>query len=117
MTLHGFIHTIFWHRIDIKKAFEIRSKENGRVIKKWKESRSQKAYTPQEAGGEPVHLNGEDHWMSFKYQLDQFVNKVTGRETRYWVSREDSILQMKMVDMAYGKSGLGVRPTSEFKVG
>ena len=117
VTLHGFIHAIFWHRLDIKEAFEIRSKEDGRLIKKWKESRSQKAYTPREAGGELAHLDGEDHWMSFKYQLDQFVDKVKGRETRYWVSREDSILQMKMVDMAYEKSGLGVRPTSEFKVG
>lgn len=116
VTLRGFIHAIFWHRIDIKEAFEIRSKEDGKVIKKWKESSSQKAYTPQEAGGELAGLNGEDYWMSFRYQLEQFVNRVKGRETQYWVSKEDSLLQTKMVDMAYEKSGLGVRPTSEFKV-
>lgn len=54
--------------------------------------------------------------MSFRYQLEQFVNRVKGRETQYWVSKEDSLLQTKMIDMAYEKSGLGVRPTSEFKV-
>ncbi|KAK0510017.1 hypothetical protein JMJ35_007411 [Cladonia borealis] len=60
VTLHGFIHAIFWHRIDIKDAFEIRSKVDSRVLKKRKESRSQKAYTPQEAGRELARLNGED---------------------------------------------------------
>ena len=54
--------------------------------------------------------------MSIQYQLDQFMNRVKGRETQYWISREDSVLQMKMVDMVFEKSGLGVRPTSEFKV-
>ena len=88
MTLHSFIHAIFWHRIDIKEAFEIRSKEDGRVIKKWKESRLQKAYTSQKAGGELAGLNGEDYLMSFRYQLEQFMNRVKGRETQYWVVKK-----------------------------
>ncbi|RKU40702.1 hypothetical protein DL546_003129 [Coniochaeta pulveracea] len=116
VTVHGWIHAIFWHRIDVKEQFEIRSKEDGRVLKKWTESKSHKAYTFKQAGGQFKDLPGEDTWMSFKYQLDEFVNRVKGRENRYWVSREDSVLQMKMIDMAYEKSGLGLRPTSTYKV-
>jgi len=115
VTVNGWIHAIFWHRIDVKETFEIRSKEDGKVVKKWTESKSHKAYSFQEAGGEFANLPGKDTWMSFRYQLEEFVNRVKGRETRYWVSREDSILQMKMLDMAYEKSGLGIRPTSTYK--
>lgn len=115
VTVNGWIHAIFWHRIDVKELFEIRNKKDGKVIKKWSETKSHKAYTFKQAGGEFAHLPGEDTWMSFKYQLDEFVNRVKGRDTRYWVSREDSILQMKMLDMAYEKSGLGIRPTSNYK--
>jgi hypothetical protein len=43
------------------------------------------------------------------------VNKVKGRESQFWVTRQDSIGQMKMIDMAYEKSGLGLRPTSTFR--
>ena len=63
VTLHGFIHAIFWHRIDSISRMHLRSaaKKDGRVIKKWKESSSQKAYNPQDAGGELACLNGEEH--------------------------------------------------------
>jgi len=116
VTIHGFIHAIFWHRLDIKETFEIRDKETGKVIKKWTEKKSQKAHTRKEAGGEHADRESETYWMSFRYQLEAFVDRIKGRETAYWVDREDSRLQMKMVDMAYEKSGLGVRPTSTYKV-
>lgn len=115
LTLDGFIHEVTWHRIDIKDVFEIRSKDNGKVIKKWVEKKSQKVYTFKEAGGEFADLPGEIHWMSYRYQLEAFVNRVKGRKTQHWVSGEDSIAQMKMIDMAYEKSGLGVRPTSTYR--
>lgn len=53
--------------------------------------------------------------MSYKYQLEAFVNRIRGRETQHWVTGEDSIAQMRMIDMAYEKSGLGLRPTSSFE--
>jgi hypothetical protein len=53
--------------------------------------------------------------MSYRHQLEQFVNRIRGRKTQYWVSGEDSIKQMRMIDMAYEKSGLGLRPTSSFR--
>ncbi|KAJ5087757.1 Oxidoreductase N-terminal [Penicillium angulare] len=115
VTLHGFIHAFIWHRIDVKDSFVIRDKRDRRPVKSWTESKSYKAYSYKEAGGEFAELPGEDWWMSYRYQLEEFVNRVRGRDTQYWVEGEDSWDQMKMVDMAYEKSGLGLRPTSDFR--
>ncbi|KAL8853069.1 MAG: hypothetical protein Q9221_002099 [Calogaya cf. arnoldii] len=114
VTLHGVIHGIFWHRIDVKDVFEIRSKDSGAVINKWTEKKSHKTYSFNEAGEEFEGLPGETSWMSYRYMLEQFVNRVRGRKTQHWVGQQDSINQMKMLDMAYEKSGLGPRPTSNF---
>ncbi|KAI4724320.1 hypothetical protein E4T49_07940 [Aureobasidium sp. EXF-10728] len=114
LTLNGMIHGVFWHRIDIESKFETRSKRTGKVIEKWTENTSRKAYTFREAGGEFTDLPGETFWMSYRYQLEAFVNKIRGRETQHWVTGQDSIAQMKMIDMAYEKSGLGPRPSSSF---
>ncbi|KAK4500044.1 hypothetical protein PRZ48_008230 [Zasmidium cellare] len=111
LTLHGIVHAIFWHRIDIHDTYEIRSKDSGALIRRWEEKRSEKAYTFKEAG---IDSPGEDYWMSFRHQLEQFVNRVKGRETLTWVDGEDSIKQMEMIDMAYEKSGLGARPSTGF---
>ena len=117
LTLHGLIHGLFWHRIDVKSFFEIRSKSSGKVIKSWKEEETHKVYTFKDAGGEFADLPGEVYWMSYRHQLEQFVNRVKGRKTQQWVSAEDSIAQMKMIDMAYEKSGLGPRPSSKYLKG
>ncbi|KAJ4287122.1 hypothetical protein N0V88_007744 [Collariella sp. IMI 366227] len=116
VTIHGFIHAVFWHRVDVNEHFEIRDRDTGKVVKKWTESRWKKAHTAKDAGvsGELANIESETYWMSFRYQLEAFVNRVKGRETAYWVDREDSLLQMRMVDMAYEKSGLGLRPTSNY---
>ena len=114
VTLHGFIHAVVWHRIDVKDSFTIRTKADHQPVKKWVESKSHKAYTYKEAGGKFAHLPGEDWWMSYRYQLEEFVNRIKGRPTRYWIDAKDSDNQMKMIDMAYEKCGLGLRPTSEF---
>jgi predicted dehydrogenase len=115
VTINGWIHAIFWSRLDINESFEIRDRDSGKVLKKWTEKRSQKVYSPKDAGGEYAELPGEEYWMSFRYQLEAFVNRVKGRETAYWIEREDSLSQMKMLDMAYEKSGLGIRPTSKYR--
>jgi predicted dehydrogenase len=114
LTLNGMIHGIFWHRIDIKSKFEIRNRDTGKVVRVWEENSTRKAYTFKEAGGEFADLPGETSWMSYRYQLEAFVNKIRGRETQHWVTGQDSIAQMRMIDMAYEKSGLGPRPTSSF---
>ncbi|KAF4636108.1 hypothetical protein G7Y89_g1969 [Cudoniella acicularis] len=115
VTLHGFLHAVVWHRIDVKDSYMIRNKADRQPVKKWVESKSYKTYTYKEAGGEFANLPGEDWWMSYRYQLEEFVNRVKGRQTQYWISGEDSVNQMKMIDMAYEKSGLGLRPTSSFR--
>ncbi|KXX75966.1 D-xylose 1-dehydrogenase (NADP(+)) 2 [Madurella mycetomatis] len=115
VTIHGYMHAVAWHRIDVKDSYVIRDKVDGRPISKWTESSSHKAYTFDEAGGEFAGLPGQDWWMSYRHQLEQFVNRIKGRKTQYWVSGEDSINQMRMLDMAYEKSGLGLRPTSSFR--
>lgn len=115
VTLNGFLHAIVWHRIDVKDSYIIRNKADRQLIKQWTESKSHKAYKFKDAGSNLSNLPGEDWWMSYRYQLEAFVNRVKGRSTQYWISGEDSVKQMKMVDMAYEKSGLGLRPTSSFR--
>ncbi|CAJ2508717.1 Uu.00g137430.m01.CDS01 [Anthostomella pinea] len=115
VTLHGFMHAILWHRIDVKDTYVVRHMADGRPIKKWVESSSHKAYTHKDAGGEFADLPSEDWWISYRHQLEAFVNRIKGRKAHYWVTGEDSIKQMRMVDMAYEKSGLGLRPTSSFR--
>nr|BAZ95829.1 oxidereductase, NAD binding domain cpaG [Curvularia pallescens] len=114
-TLHGCMHAVLWHRIDVQDEYKVRVKKTGEVLRSWKEQKSYKAYTYKEAGGDQAVGQGEDWWMSYRYQLEAFVDRVKGRKTQYWVTGEDSIKQMKMIDMAYEKSGLGLRPTSEFR--
>ncbi|RVX73562.1 hypothetical protein B0A52_02450 [Exophiala mesophila] len=112
LTLQGLLFGIVWHRIDIKDTYTIRHKD--KVLKTWTETESRKAYSFEDAGGEFAEFPGEAYWMSFRHMLEQFVNKVKGRPTQTWISTEDSISQMKMLDMAYEKSGLGTRPTSAY---
>jgi predicted dehydrogenase len=115
VTLHGYMHAILWHRIDVRDSYVIRDKADGRPVKNWVESSSHKAYTYKDAGGKFADLPGEDWWMSYRHQLEEFVNRIKGRKTQYWITGEDSIKQMRMVDMAYEKNGLGLRPTSSFR--
>ncbi|EPE33234.1 NAD(P)-binding Rossmann-fold containing protein [Glarea lozoyensis ATCC 20868] len=109
LTLWGMMHGILWHRIDIIDTFTIRDSTTKAVVKTWKEKSTRKAYTFDEAGGEFTGLKGGKDWMSFRYQLEEFVNRVKGRETQYWIEGEESVRTMKMVDLAYEKNGLGAR--------
>ncbi|KAI1824154.1 oxidoreductase domain-containing protein [Xylaria intraflava] len=115
VTLHGFMHAILWHRIDVQDSYVIRRVADRMPIKKWVESSSHKAYTYEDAGGAFADLPGENWWMSYRYQLEAFVDRIKGRKTPYWVTGDDSVNQMRMVDMAYRKNGLGLRPTSSFR--
>lgn len=60
VTLHGYIQAIEWHRIDVRDEFEIGAKEDGKVLERWMESKSHKAYSFNEAGGEFEGLPDED---------------------------------------------------------
>ncbi|KAI5269675.1 hypothetical protein E4T47_06943 [Aureobasidium subglaciale] len=82
LTLNGMIYGVFWHRIDITSNFTIRNKSTHQIIRKWTENTSRKAHTFREAGGEFAELPGEAHWMSYRYQLEAFVNKIKARDVQ-----------------------------------
>jgi hypothetical protein len=114
LTLNNFLVAAFWHRIDIEDEFIVRMAEDGRVIKLWTKKTSQKIYTFKDAG---IDQPSKPSWISYRHQLEQFVNRIHGREgSGLWVSNEDSFAQAKMIDMAYEKSGLPLRPTSKFQL-
>ncbi|GAB1315842.1 D-xylose 1-dehydrogenase (NADP(+), D-xylono-1,5-lactone-forming) [Madurella fahalii] len=100
--------------IEVKDEFVVRNKTDGMVVRKWTEKRTKEAYTLQAAGIDRVSA---PYWTPYKYQLDEFVNHVRGREgTGVGFSSADGINQMRMTDMAYEKAGLPRRPTSNFRL-
>ena len=54
---------------------------------------------------------------SYRYQLEQFVDRVKGRESKSeaWVDHEDLVRNLEMVDMAYKKRGLVPMPSGTLK--
>ena len=121
----NFVISAFWHRIVVEDEFIVRERGSGgdggdgdgaagTVLKRWTTREVKKAYTFEEAG---IKWPSEDHWLSYRYQLEEFVNAIRGREgSGLWVDGEDSIAQMRMMDMAYAKSGLPPRKTSEYRL-
>ncbi|KIJ47889.1 hypothetical protein M422DRAFT_28689 [Sphaerobolus stellatus SS14] len=69
--------------------------------------RTEKAYTLK--GGK-----GEQWWTTYRYQLEAFVDLVRGRTPHTVMTEEDSINQMKAVEMVYSKLGLPARPLSKY---
>jgi hypothetical protein len=66
VTLHGFLNAVILHLIDVKDYFEIRTLPDSRPVRKWVESKSHKAYTYKDVGGQFANLAGEDWWMSYR---------------------------------------------------
>jgi predicted dehydrogenase len=83
---------------------EIRDKRTGEVTRK-------RAYT----GGPSWGERGLHWWSTYRYQLEAFVDKVSGREVACWESNRDSLNQMKTVDEVYRQSGLPIRPSTAEK--
>ncbi|KAK0617238.1 hypothetical protein B0T14DRAFT_568762 [Immersiella caudata] len=109
VTMRNFMMAMIWHRIDIEDEFVVRKKEGGEEVRRWTVKESRKGYTWEEANI-GVDRKCETYWLTYKYQLDAFVDRIKGREgTGAWVDGEDSIGQMRMIDMAYRKSGLPTR--------
>ncbi len=116
VALVNFMVSNIWHRIDIEDQFIVRKTDgDGTVTAKYTKKESKKIYTFRDAG--IADLPGEPFWMSYRYQLEQFVNHIRGREgSGLWVDAEYSVSQAKVLDMAYAKSGLPLRPTSKFQL-
>ncbi len=101
VTFWAYIIPTFWHRIDITENHSIRDKADTKVIKKWTKTSYVKEY-----GEHPS-------WTTYRWQLEEFVNRIRRRSgSGAWMEAEDSINQMRMIDSAYTKAGLPLRPTS-----
>ncbi|KAI4128446.1 MAG: hypothetical protein LQ338_002719 [Usnochroma carphineum] len=91
-----------YHRIDIHEKHTIRGTTDGNVVKTWTDTSYVKEY---------VGKVGAESWMTYRHQLEEFVNRIRKRPTNSWVDGDDSIKQMEMIDGAYQKAGLPVRPS------
>ncbi|KAF5564978.1 oxidoreductase [Fusarium napiforme] len=112
LSFSNFLISSFWHRIDIVDEYTIRDGTNEKDLKEWTVKQSKKVYTFEDAG---VDQPSEAFWSSYRHLLEEFVNHVRGNKgSGLWVDHEDSIAQARMIDMAYEKSGLPLRPTSKF---
>ncbi|KAK3937874.1 hypothetical protein QBC46DRAFT_293504 [Diplogelasinospora grovesii] len=123
--LVNFVWGAIYHRIDIQDEFTIVHKRGDgteEVVKKrWTKKETRKAHTLREAG---IDRHSEKYWMTYKYQLDEFIYRIRTQRgleetgiggTGVWVDAEDSIAQARMIDMAYTKAGLPLRPTSTYR--
>ncbi|KAK3350030.1 hypothetical protein B0T25DRAFT_256959 [Lasiosphaeria hispida] len=108
----NYIGPAMWHRIDVEDRFVVRKRGGGEVVREWTAKESKKAYTLRDAG---IDRPSEPYWWTYKYMLDEFVNRVRGREgTGAWIEHEDSVEQAKTIDMAYAASRLPLRQTTKF---
>ncbi|KAI3397093.1 hypothetical protein diail_11236 [Diaporthe ilicicola] len=109
----NFMFAPIYHRVDIEDEFVVTKKGTEEIVRKYTKKETKKAYTFREMGEDHP---GEIYWITYRHMLEQFVNRVRGREgTGVFVSHEDSMAQMRALDMVYEKSGLGLRPTSEYR--
>ncbi|KAF2445318.1 NAD(P)-binding protein [Karstenula rhodostoma CBS 690.94] len=93
------------------RKFEIRDAGSSTVKREYTKTDTKKAYTFREIDRDAA---GEIHWSTYRYMLEEFVNKVKGRKgSGVFVSHEESIAQSRALDMIYEKSRLGLRPTSK----
>ena len=113
VTMWNHLAPSVYHRVDVQDTHTIRNGEQ--VVKSWKESKYEKAY--RWAAGDARADDGQEWWSTYRYQLNEFVNKVRGSGgSGVWVDSDDSIKQMEAVDETYRKVGLKVRPTNGFEL-
>lgn len=113
VTFVNFMLSPHYHRLDIVDEFEVTRKGGSSVARKFTKTESKKAYTWKEVGRD---LPSESWTSTYGYMLEQFVHKIKGREgSGIFISHDDSIAQMKALDMVYEKSGLRLRPTSTYR--
>lgn len=112
VTFVNFMLPAHYHRIDVVDDYEVMKKGSSDVVRRFTKKETKKAYTWKEMGRD---LPSEPWQSSYGHMLEQFVNKIRGREgSGVFISQEDSIAQMKALDLIYEKSGLGPRPTSKY---
>ena len=86
----NFVGPTFYHSIKVRVK-----DSNG----KYKKERVEKAYTFKDGS------KGEEWWTTYRYQLEAFVDKLKGRAPQTWMSKEDSVENMKCIEAIYEKVG------------
>ena len=111
IALNNFMGPHVSHRIDVTTTDTWRD-ASGATVKSETRKESHTAYTwPEGTAGDS---RGEPHWSTYRYQLEEFVNRVKGRQgSGAWIDGEESIRQMEVTDKTYEKAGMLVRPTCE----
>ncbi|KAG4417295.1 hypothetical protein IFR04_009585 [Cadophora malorum] len=114
VVIWNMVMPVVWHRIDIIEHHIIRSSSDKKPLKTWSTTEYQKAYTWQD---EARTGQGRESWSTYRHQLEQFVHRIKGRgsSSGIWMDGEDSVKQMEMIDSAYKKAGLPLRPTSSYQ--
>ncbi|KAI0147065.1 hypothetical protein GGR57DRAFT_264944 [Xylariaceae sp. FL1272] len=120
ISFSNFVLPTYLHTITVNDHFEVKKivshSTPARPRKTWNTKKTIKAYTWRDADVNGTEDQaGEAYWTPYRYQLEQFVNKIRGRSTPQWVDGDDSITTSKMIDMAYETAKLPLRPTSEYK--
>lgn len=115
ISFRGYMVLTLWNSVEVEDYFEVRSKHSGQVIKEWTVKNARSIHTPRDAG---IEGPGEFWWKSYRYQLEEFVHRVLGRPgDGVWISAEESIAQMKVIDMVYKKSSMGIRHSLGHQIG
>lgn len=94
--LINFVLPTFWHTIKVS------TKAGGTTS-----TRVEKVYKFADAhlddGNSKALALGEDWWLTYRYQLEAFVDKLKGRTPQTWVEREDSIANLEWIEKIYEK--------------
>ncbi|GAW00974.1 NAD -binding protein [Lentinula edodes] len=101
--VQNFVLPTFWHSIQVS------NKASGGTTTQ----RVEKVYKFADDQSKVLDL-GEDWWLTYRYQLEAFVDKLKGRTPQTWVTREDSIANMQWIENIYEKAGIGSRPRSSY---
>jgi hypothetical protein len=113
VVFHNFMIAAIWHKIALEDEEFVKE---GDKLKPLGVTKSTSYISTWKDAGKDDHED-QPFWYSYRHQLDQFVNKIHGQEgSGVWIGHEDSIAQSKMVEMAYQKSGLPLRKTSQFNL-
>ncbi|GIZ44591.1 hypothetical protein CKM354_000778500 [Cercospora kikuchii] len=111
ITMWNFMLPVVYHRIDVVEKHRIL--RHGKEVKSWEKTTFKKAYNW--AKDDPRRGKYKDYFTTWRAQLEEFVNRVKGREgSRVWVDGEESVRQMEGIDAIYTKAGLAVRPSSRY---
>jgi len=82
-TLFNFVLPTFYHYISDRGP---------------KGSWTEEAYT-WDKEGKATGWKGEAYWSTYRFQLETFVDKLQGRVPQYWVTGENTVANMRCIEM------------------